>query len=72
MGTFFFCCRLKDAIVLLNLMPGSAVLLKHTVDESRREQMENKLREALDEIGVYTLSLDEVLNVLSSRINWSK
>lgn len=72
MGTFFFCCRLKDAIVLLNLMPGSAVLLKHTVDESSREQMENKLREALDEIGVYTLSLDEVLNVLSSRINWSK
>ena len=64
--------RLKEAIILLNLMPGSAVLLKETVEENKRKLNKETSRAALDELGVYTLSFHEVLNVLNSRINWTK
>lgn len=57
---------------MLNLMPGSAVLLKETVEENKRKPNREMTRDALDELGVYTLSCHEVLNVLGSRINWSK
>jgi hypothetical protein len=69
------CClsyRLKEAIILLNLMPGLAVLLKETMRENKRKANKETSRDALDELGIYTLSLNEVLNVLNSRINWTK
>ena len=53
-------------------MPGSAVLLKETVEENKRKVNKDTSRAALDELGVYTLSFHEVLNVLNSRINWTK
>ena len=53
-------------------MPGSAVLLKETVEEKKRKANKETSRDALDELAVYTLSFNEVLNVLNSRINWTK
>ncbi|XP_028395357.1 RAD50-interacting protein 1-like [Dendronephthya gigantea] len=64
--------KLKEAIILLNLMPGSAVLLKETLDENKRQANKETTQNALDELGVYMLSVNEVLNVLNSRINWTK
>ena len=67
-----FSYRLKEAIILLNLMPGSAVLLKETVEEKKRKPDKETTSDALEELAVYTLSSNDVLNVLNSRINWTK
>lgn len=49
------------------------MLLKETLEESsRKTKNETSSRDALEEIGVYRLSLSEVLNILNSRINWTK
>ena len=53
-------------------MPGSAVLLKENVQENKRNSNKEMSRDALDELGVYSLSFHEVLDVLNSRINWTK
>ena len=69
---FRFCLRLKEACILLNLMPGSAVLLKETLEEYTPKTKNETSCTALEELGVYRLSVSEVLNVLNSRINWNK
>ena len=57
---------------MLNLLPGSAVLLKETLEESKHQPNRETTHNTLDELGVYMLSVNEVLNVLNSRINWTK
>ena len=48
------------------------MLLKETVEESKRKMNKETSPAAQDELGVYTLSSHEILDVLSSRINWAK
>ena len=48
------------------------MLLKETVEESKRKMNKETSPAAQDEFGIYTLSSHEVLDVLNSRINWAK
>ncbi|CAH8873701.1 unnamed protein product [Trichobilharzia szidati] len=66
--SFFF--QTRDACVLLNLLPGTAELLKDTLKESVstvRKDDNNPLGSLL-ELGVYRLTPEEALRILSLRV----
>ena len=68
----FFFCRVKEACILLNLLPGSAVLLRdllkssessHGVDEGISPSCA-----ALQDTGVYRLTPEDAMKVLNLRV----
>nr|CAH8874226.1 unnamed protein product [Trichobilharzia regenti] len=65
-----FFSQTRDACVLLNLLPGTAELLKDTLNESVstvRKDDNNPLGSLL-ELGVYRLTPEEALRILSLRV----
>lgn len=69
--SFFF--RVKEACILLNLLPGSAVLLRDLLKSSESNASEGEFISpacaALQDAGVYRLTLDDALKVLSLRVH---
>ena len=70
---FFFFLRVKEACILLNLLPGSAVLLRDLLKSSDSVICEGEdvspSRAALQDAGVYRLTPDESLKVLNLRVH---
>lgn len=65
--SYFF--QIRDACVLLNLLRGTAELLRETIMESMNSQQkrDNDPLGPLLELGVYRLTPEEALRILSLR-----
>ena len=65
--------RVKEACILLNLLPGSAVLLRDLLKSSASTNSEGEgvssSRAALQDAGVYRLTPDDALKVLNLRVH---
>ncbi|KAK4474560.1 hypothetical protein MN116_001703 [Schistosoma mekongi] len=64
-----FFCQVRDSCILLNLLRGSAELLKETIMESMhsKQKQDNNPLGPLLELGVYRLTPEEALLILSLR-----
>lgn len=67
-----FLCRVKEACILLNLLPGSAVLLRNLLKSSEtnvsEEEGASSSCAALQDTGVYRLTAEDALKVLNLRV----
>ncbi|XP_012558098.2 RAD50-interacting protein 1 isoform X1 [Hydra vulgaris] len=67
---------LKDSCVLLNILPGTAILLKQNfkqADELKTgEEKESLVRTSLTDIGICNLSFSCAHQLLNSRIDWPR
>lgn len=68
-----FLFRVKEACILLNLLPGSAVLLRDLLKSSGTNQTDGEPGDhsaiiALRDIGVQRLTPDDALKVLNLRV----
>lgn len=65
--------RVKEACILLNLLPGSAVLLRDLLKSSASTNSEGEgvssSHAALQDAGVYRLTPDDALKVLNLRVH---
>lgn len=65
-------CRVKEACILLNLLPGSAVLLRDLLKSSEtnvsEEEGASSSCAALQDTGVYRLTAEDALKVLNLRV----
>ena len=72
-GVLFFLFRVKEACILLNLLPGSAVLLRDLLKSSETTENEREgdpsSSVALQDTGVYRLTPEDALKVLDLRIH---
>jgi len=73
----FYFKLLKESCTLLNLLAGSAVLLKEVFEQAEKRYKktlpkENHVKAALQDIGVKHLSYAQVHRILISRIDWPK
>lgn len=68
-----FFSRVKEACILLNLLPGSAVLLRDLLKSSESNASEGEFISpacaALQDAGVYRLTSEDALKVLSLRVH---
>lgn len=70
---FIFLFRVKEACILLNLLPGSAVLLRNLLKSSGTNQTDGERGDhsaimALTDIGVHRLTPEDALKVLNLRV----
>lgn len=67
---------MHDSCILLNLLPGSAVLLRDVLMASSKRGNDDEnglvLVQSLQEIGVKNISPEMALRILSSRVDWPK
>ena len=70
-GLFF--CRVKEACILLNLLPGSTVLLRDLLKSSESSPAEgggiSPSCAALQDTGVYRLTPEDAVKVLNLRVH---
>lgn len=59
-------CRLVESCTLLNMLPGSAILLLEALNE---EQEESTTREVLADVNIYRLTARTACRVLKSRMD---
>ena len=59
-----------ESCILLNLLPGSAVLLREVLMNSSKD--ETDAINSLCEIGVANILPESALQILNSRIDWPK
>ena len=68
----FIHSRVKEACILLNLLPGSAVLLRDLLKSSESDVNEEGISPAsaaLQDTGVYRLTSEQALKVLNLRVH---
>lgn len=68
-----FLFRVKEACILLNLLPGSAVLLRDLLKSSGMNQTDSEQGDhsaivALADMGVHRLNPEDALKVLNLRV----
>ncbi|EDO38509.1 predicted protein, partial [Nematostella vectensis] len=65
--------EVKECCILLNQMPGSAILLIESLQAAHaHDESTNAPQATLNEMGVYKLSSHDALRILNLRINWPK
>ena len=69
--------RLRESFTVLNLLPGSAILLKEVFEQAEAtcnslESKEDFVKNNLKEVGVKHLTYTQVHRLLISRIDWPK
>ena len=69
--------RFRESFTVLNLLPGSAILLKEVFEQAEAtcnslESKEDFVKNNLKEVGVKHLTYTQVHRLLISRIDWPK
>ena len=68
--------RLKDCCNLLNILPGTAILLKQNFKQADRlktvEEKESSVQSSLADIGVCNLTFSHAQQLLNARVDWPR
>lgn len=78
---FFLCFSLKESCILLNFLPGTAMLIKEDLQQfnvilptstKKKTKKEEEIVTMLAEHGVKYLTIEQATRIINSRLDWPK